>query len=409
MSTSPPLLFRSISFSTVNICVVSALALFSSGSHAVAQGGPPNVAVVAADQTMMELVYRLEATNMFGQVGAIDAQTMTPTLAQLQAYDAVITWTFNGYHNATLLGDRLADYVDGGGGVVVAMWANGHAQAGRFLQGRWLTGGYEVIVGQSGIQSGPAFLGTVHVPNHPLLAGVSSFDGGLMAWRPVSTALASGAQRIADWSDGKTLVAKHGTIHGRVDLGFYPISDSAIPESWPVGPEGTRLVANALLEASSTLNAVPFCAGDGTAAACPCGNFGVAGSGCANSADPQGALLVATGSASLLGDTLLLRGSGMPNSTAMYLQGVTRILGGTGIPFGDGLRCVGGAIVRLGSSINAAGQSQYPAAGQQSVSVRGGIGAPATRTYQVWYRNAAAFCTPTTFNLSNGVEVTWMN
>src|SRR5205085_2144000 len=29
------------------------------------------------------------------------------------------------------------------------------------------------------------------------------------------------------------------------------------------------------------------------------------------------------------------------------------------------------------------------------------------RTYQCWYRNAAAFCTVETFNLSNGRQVTW--
>ena len=31
----------------------------------------------------------------------------------------------------------------------------------------------------------------------------------------------------------------------------------------------------------------------------------------------------------------------------------------------------------------------------------------AIRYYQVWYRNAAAFCTPSTFNTSNGYAVTW--
>ncbi len=45
--------------------------------------------------------------------------------------------------------------------------------------------------------------------------------------------------------------------------------------------------------------------------------------------------------------------------------------------------------------------------GDPSVSVRGAVSAPATRTYQVWYRNVAAFCTPSTFNFSNGVEVIW--
>jgi len=30
-----------------------------------------------------------------------------------------------------------------------------------------------------------------------------------------------------------------------------------------------------------------------------------------------------------------------------------------------------------------------------------------TRIYQVWYRNAASFCTSATFNFSNGVAAFW--
>jgi len=29
------------------------------------------------------------------------------------------------------------------------------------------------------------------------------------------------------------------------------------------------------------------------------------------------------------------------------------------------------------------------------------------RRYQVWFRDAAAFCTASTFNLSNGLEASW--
>jgi hypothetical protein len=75
--------------------------------------------------------------------------------------------------------------------------------------------------------------------------------------------------------------------------------------------------------------------------------------------------------------------------------------------FGDGLRCASGTIVRLKTVVNAGGASQYPEVGDPSVSIKGTIATPGTRTYQVWYRNAAAFCTPSTFNLTNGVEVAW--
>jgi len=151
-----------------------------------------------------------------------------------------------------------------------------------------------------------------------------------------------------------------------------------------------------------------YCFGDGSATACPCGNASApgAGEGCLNSLG-VGGRITAAGSASLSNDTLVLTGSQMPNSSALYFQGTTRQNGGLGVVFGDGLRCAGGSVLRLGTKANAGGTSQYPAAGDLPVSVRGFVTAPGTRTYQCWYRNAAAFCTAATFNLTNGIGLTW--
>ncbi len=150
-----------------------------------------------------------------------------------------------------------------------------------------------------------------------------------------------------------------------------------------------------------------YCFGDGTATACPCGNVGVAGNGCPNSINAAGAHLAATGNASIAADTVVLAGTGMPNSSALYFQGTAQQSGGLGVVFGDGLRCAGGSVIRLATKFNAAGASQFPAGGDPSVSVRGLVASPGSRTYQCWYRNAAAFCTASTFNLTNGVGVTW--
>jgi len=151
----------------------------------------------------------------------------------------------------------------------------------------------------------------------------------------------------------------------------------------------------------------PFCFGDGSGTPCPCANSGAAGNGCANSLSAAGANLTSSGSASIANDTLVLLGSGMPNSSCLYFQGTSQQAGGLGIVFGDGLRCAGGTIIRLGTKSNSGGASQYPVGGDPSVSVRGLNSAGDVRMYQVWYRNAAAFCTPSTFNLSNGLELTW--
>jgi hypothetical protein len=80
---------------------------------------------------------------------------------------------------------------------------------------------------------------------------------------------------------------------------------------------------------------------------------------------------------------------------------------GLGAAFGDGLRCAGAPVIRLGTKVNVAGSSSYPAAGDPSVSVQGPVPAGATRYYQARFRNSAGFCTPDVFNLTNGIRITW--
>jgi hypothetical protein len=157
----------------------------------------------------------------------------------------------------------------------------------------------------------------------------------------------------------------------------------------------------------------PFCFGDGSLVTpCPCGNNGSIGYGCANSVQSSGALLVATGWSQLDPDTgtedVVLHGSAMPaTATSVYLKGNNS--SANGIVFGDGVRCVSGALIRLGVKVCVNGSSQYPDAGDPSVSVRGMTppGSGVSAWYQVYYRNPANFCTSATFNISNGVQIDW--
>jgi Tol biopolymer transport system component len=150
-----------------------------------------------------------------------------------------------------------------------------------------------------------------------------------------------------------------------------------------------------------------LCAGyPGTA--CPCGNHSTNGAneGCLNSFG-LGGKLVGVGNASLAADSLVLAGSQMPNAPCLYFQGSLAVNGGLGVAFGDGIRCAGGTNYRLGTKTNAGGASQYPGPGDVAISVRGSVTTPGSRTYQIWYRNAASFCTASTFNLTNGLWVLW--
>ncbi len=153
-----------------------------------------------------------------------------------------------------------------------------------------------------------------------------------------------------------------------------------------------------------------FCFGDGADAqvttACPCGNVGASGHGCANSIDANGGLLSASGTANP--DTLVLAASGMPASVlSVFLQGDAT----DDATFGDGVRCAGGALIRLRIAQNASGASVFPATSDTvQLSTRGGVvpGSGAVRFYQTYYRNSAVtFCPPDTFNVTNGWRVTW--
>jgi hypothetical protein len=164
---------------------------------------------------------------------------------------------------------------------------------------------------------------------------------------------------------------------------------------------------------------VPFCAGDAVTphTACPCGNNSAAGAneGCLSSVSltlggklrAQSTGGVASISADTSGsNTVTLLGTQMANSSCLYFQGTAMQNSGNGSPFGDGLRCAATSVKRLGTKTNVGGISQYPVAGDQPISVKGAV-TVGLRTYQAWYRNAAAFCTASTFNLSNGLSITW--
>src|SRR4030095_6350041 len=134
-------------------------------------------------------------------------------------------------------------------------------------------------------------------------------------------------------------------------------------------------------------------------------NFGAPGNGCANSVNASGASLIGQGIASLSNDSVVLVSTGMPDASVRFSKGTQAINGGAGAVFGDGLRCAGGSVTRLKTLSAIQGEARIPGPLDPQLSLMGGIAAPGTYDYQTWYRNAAAFCTSATFNLTNGYEI----
>lgn len=150
--------------------------------------------------------------------------------------------------------------------------------------------------------------------------------------------------------------------------------------------------------------ATPYCFGDGSGTACPCGNPGDAGEGCRNSSG-SGGIAASTGGGSIAANNLGVTATQLiQNQPALLFGGDNSLNGGAGLVFGDGLRCAGGNIRRLGVRVpNASGTASWG----PGLAGQGGYVSGQTARLQVWYRDPVGGPCGTTFNLTNGLELTF--
>ncbi|MBL0927937.1 MAG: hypothetical protein IBJ11_09855 [Phycisphaerales bacterium] len=240
-------------FPPVLTCLVLALFL-ANPAHAGFR--KPNVLLAAADisANTADVKAKLDALGVFGTVTVRDllAPNVTPTLAELRAFDAVMVWSNSQFADSVALGNVMADYVDAGGGVVSAVFESSSVSAGYFLAGRWASGGYRLVqpVGGDAISGPVQTLAAISPSNNNdlLVNGVKALNGGSSSYRPRPTSiLAAGAFAVANWSDGTLLAAASTTLPGRVDLGMFPPSAAVDARLWNPATDGARLMANALL------------------------------------------------------------------------------------------------------------------------------------------------------------------
>ena len=142
-----------------------------------------------------------------------------------------------------------------------------------------------------------------------------------------------------------------------------------------------------------------FCFGDGLGTACPCWNDDPLGpgGGCASSVG-EGAVLALGGSASVSQNQLVVSAWSVPDGIVALFAGTTAHAGGSGTPFGDGLRCVGGALQNLGTAPPGLPRLWTPDFGAL------GWTAGSTVTLQALYRDPSGPC-GTTLNTTGAYEL----
>jgi len=157
-----------------------------------------------------------------------------------------------------------------------------------------------------------------------------------------------------------------------------------------------------------------MCFGDGSGSMCPARNVGKRGRGCENSLGMGGGLMSAGGVARVSQDSIALDAQYLPRkSTALFLQGTGCRNQGLGLPFGDGLMCLGGSVIRLGAVRVDGGAAMFPPradpASTVSVSMAGRIPPRGgERFYQVMYRDENPYGPRAHFNLTNAWSMTWV-
>ncbi len=213
----------------------------------------PAIALVEGEGTLpnsfvTDVQNKLIATALFSTVDVIDGTSVTPSVAQLQAYRAILVWSDSNFLDSNALGNNVDTYIRSGGGVVVAVFAN--TDPGSLdLRGAWATNLDSPMTVADQTEGTELTLGTIHVPGSPLLSGVSSFDGGTSSYYDPGV-LTPGAVDVADWSNGTPLVATKQVGNFQVVmLNFFPPSSDARSDFWNSSTNGVRLMTNALLNA----------------------------------------------------------------------------------------------------------------------------------------------------------------
>jgi len=147
-----------------------------------------------------------------------------------------------------------------------------------------------------------------------------------------------------------------------------------------------------------------FCDGsDNSLASCPCAPGG-ADSGCDVAQGTGGVQLGLLSQETSPQNRATVQGTGFPaaSAPAAVVIRANALDPASPVVFGDGLRCVGASVVRLGAAF---------AGGGTSVHTFGHGSGPGSGTfyYQIWFRNTPiSFCDPVAaFNLSSGGTLDW--
>lgn len=141
-----------------------------------------------------------------------------PVLADIQGYDAVVTWSNYGYPDNNAWGDTLADYVDGGGVVVACTF--GYYVSGYVIGGDFVTSDYSPLLseGNNYVTNYDLELSSPDMPGHPILDSVSSLNCGYIDY----VSLAGWGNLVTHWQTINEEAVAYNDNMNIVSITAYP-------------------------------------------------------------------------------------------------------------------------------------------------------------------------------------------
>jgi hypothetical protein len=216
------------------------------------------IAGSSADIDMLEMVYIAFRDGMFplgSQVNYVNVRDSVPSLSTFLKYEVVLVWSIARFHDATLTGNRLADYVDRGGKLVLCQGVYSISSSNQWeLKGRVMSPGYSPLltdvtsVDDDNNQNKKIDVLSLGYPLHPVFnlehdGMIDFFFQSQFSDPEVET----GATLLAQDTKGDNIVAINaaGNIIGLDMYGGWDFQDNVLGEApWP---EADQLIANCVM------------------------------------------------------------------------------------------------------------------------------------------------------------------
>jgi hypothetical protein len=172
---------------------------------------PVDVLLITPDPDPTLIV---NALNAFGDLNVtVFPQSNLGSISVNDLLPYPVVYVYNDYKweaaggSSTLIGDVLADYIDAGGKVVDNLYTHSFDEWG--MGGRYITQQYSPFTTATQDFWDPTNMGTVYLPDHPIMAGVTTAG---QTWGVQDPGLTPDAVRIADWDNGQVFVAANNNV-----------------------------------------------------------------------------------------------------------------------------------------------------------------------------------------------------